>query len=147
MVPRATRGTPGSQHNNTEPRTGFPLSEPATAGSGLLSELQLSLRTKCAYQPLPTSPRVEPASRRLSPNKPGIREAPYSRLSPQAPSQQARRRLWTAVSHHSSLCVRSTPTSTPPNKPLFEPARRRLWTAVRHHNSPSARSAPAIPSQ
>jgi hypothetical protein len=49
---------------------------------------------------------------------------PPLRTSPpphKPPLRTSSRRLWTAVSHHSSLCVRSTPTS-PPHKPLSEQA-------------------------
>ena len=110
----------------------FSLPRQPAAGSGLLSESQLSLRAEHAYP-----------------------------LSQHAPSEQASRRLWTAVSHHSSPCVRSTPTrlhrtsqpqaldcsepsqlslraehacQPPPNTPL-RTSSRRLWTAVSHHSS------------
>ncbi len=59
-------------------------------------------------------------------------------------SEPASRRLWTAVSHHSSPRVRSTPTR-PPNTPPLRTSSRRLWTAVSHHSSPCVRSTPTSP--
>jgi hypothetical protein len=38
-------------------------------------------------------------------------------LLPTSPLRTSSRRLWTAVSHHSSLCARSAPTSPSPTRP------------------------------
>jgi hypothetical protein len=88
-------------------------------------------RTECASQPSQQAPKWKRASRRSSPHKPalrtsppgsaepqlgvfrtspGTREAPYSHLSPPAlrTSQPQALDCW---ENHSSLCVRSTPTS------------------------------------
>jgi hypothetical protein len=75
---------------------------------------------------------------------------PYQPLSQHAPSVPARRRLWTAVSHHSSRGARSARglPSVPAPRPT-SPLRissRRLWTAVSHHSSRGARSARGQPS-
>jgi hypothetical protein len=70
-------------------------------GSGLLGESQLSLRAEHAYQ-----------------------------LSQRAPLRTSQPKALDCCEHHSSLCVRSTPTSSP-NAPLSVQASQRLWTAVR----------------
>jgi hypothetical protein len=75
------------------------------------------------------------------PNTPGIARL-RTRATQQAPSEQERRRLWTAVSNHSSVCVRSTPTSPPSPQAPSEQERRRLWTAVSNHSSLCVRSTP-----
>ena len=87
----------------------MPPSEQAAAGSGLLSELQLSLRTECACQPS---------------DQARDREAPYSRHpTSNRPLRTSSRRLWTAVSHHSSLRARSAPA-----RPPYQPGIARLRT-------------------
>jgi hypothetical protein len=72
---------------------------------------------------LPTSPRPR-ASVLAPPNTP-------------RPLPTSSRRLWTAVSHHSSLCERSTPTSPPPHKPGI--------ARLRTRPSPQATTPPRPP--
>ncbi len=79
---------------NHPPNT--PPSEQAAAGSGLLSELQLSPRTECAYPPSPQAPGPRGSVLALSPHKPLGALSPSSAFSALAPSVHARRRLWTA---------------------------------------------------
>jgi hypothetical protein len=133
---------------------------------------QLSGRTECARPALrtrhlrpshsnfslPTSHfPLPPLRTSRSPNTPWDREAPHSpHPTSNRPLRSSSRRLWTAVSHHSSQGARSArgPPSEhaplrprpPPNKPGIarlrtrptpqalvpsEPASRRLWTAGR----------------
>ena len=79
------------------------------------------------------------------------REAPYSRHpTSNRPLRTSSRRLWTAVSNHSSLWRTECACQPPPNQPgtarlrtratqqAIIPLRtssRRLWTAVSHHSS------------
>jgi hypothetical protein len=67
--PPVTLRLPSQSNSRSAP------SEQAAEGSGLLSELQLSLRTECAYPPLPKRPRA--------------RRGPPQPLSEPAPSEPA----------------------------------------------------------
>ena len=113
----------------TRPLPIKPPSEHAAAGSGLLSELQLSPRTECAYPPSPQAPGS------AEPQLGVLRTRPFRTRAPQALD------CW---ENHSSPCARSAPTC-PPHKPLgaLSPssafsvlapsvqASRRLWPAGR----------------
>ena len=113
----------------TRPLPIKPPSEQAAAGSGLLSELQLSPRTECAYPPSPQAPGS------AEPQLGVLRTRPFRTRAPQALD------CW---ENHSSPCARSAPTC-PPHKPLgaLSPssafsvlapsvqASRRLWPAGR----------------
>ncbi len=104
-----------AQSAPTRPPPFKPPPHQLAEGSGLLGESQLSPRTKCAYPP----------------------------PSPQAPSEPASRRLWTAgritaLSAHgvrlpalsSQARDREAPYSRLSPQAPSEPASRRLWTAV-----------------
>jgi hypothetical protein len=90
------REAPYSRH----PTSNRPLRTRAPQALDCCEPSQLSLRTKCACQPS---------------DQARDREAPYSRHpTSNRPLHSSSRRLWTAVSNHSSPCARSAPASPLP---------------------------------
>jgi hypothetical protein len=90
------REAPHSRH----PTSNRPLRTRAPQALDCCEPSQLSLRTKCACQPS---------------DQARDREAPYSRHpTSNRPLHSSSRRLWTAVSNHSSPCARSAPASPLP---------------------------------
>jgi hypothetical protein len=99
-------------------------SEQAAAGSGLLSELQLSLRTECAYQPSDQARDREAQSGSAVP--PLITQRTECASQPQRPSQQALRAF--ASSREALLSVRAPLPTSPFSPPPFC-----TIVAIHHH--------------
>ena len=97
------------------------------------------------------SPRARSAPTR--PSEPARdREAPYSRLSPRAPSVQARRRLWTA-GRITALPAHGVRLPAPPNQPISNlkspptrwpgPSQAHPSQRAHHPNKPSHPTSPS----
>jgi hypothetical protein len=110
-------------------------------------------RRPAAY--LPTSPRVEAASRRLSPHKPPVGPSPHQPQSrsgvpplisphapgradlPTSPLRTSAPQALDCCKNYSSLCVRSTPASHPPTTPPpNQPGTARLRTRASQQATP-----------
>ncbi|RFC50747.1 MAG: hypothetical protein DVB22_001870 [Verrucomicrobia bacterium] len=117
----------------TKPSPTSPSSEQAAAGSGLLGESQLSLRTECACAP-PQHALSDQARDREALYSPSPTTPP-----PTTPSPNKQPQALDCCQNYSSLRARSAPTRPLPTR---APQALDCWE---NHSSLRARSAPARP--
>jgi hypothetical protein len=115
--PPLSQQAPGRARLRTRAPFSFPPpSAQAAEGSGLLSELQLSLAHGVRLPALPTSPKVVAASRHSSPH-------PHSQ-HPLAPKRPTHTRTWgktLPLSQQANLTSHFSLLTSPPNPPSYPP--------------------------
>ena len=116
-------------------------SEQAAAGSGLLGESQLSLRTECAHPPSPHKPPLLPTS--PLPTSTKDREALYSPLCPQSPLRTSPSNFQLLTSHFPPPVCRPFPAGPPAPGSPEQPS---AWFPHQKQSRPSRPSRPSLPS-